>query len=831
MHRMSIKKYIFFVLILLLCPLRVYTNTTHHLFDTSNKPPDGFSNLIKPQLIVVDVYYQNTFLGVAQATVSANDLRFEYPSKILSMLKGKVQHEDMLKRALTKKLPTNTNQLCDIIRHSDCNSLLPNIISIIYDPNTFKVILFINPRFQRTLSLTGIKFLPASSSGFSYINQLYGVSNSVTGEEGYSYYNLTSNDMLAYKNARLNVSSSYANNLVGNTAIQINEANAVLVNKQYQYTVGMLDTFGNAFFSNNTILGGQWKTTLDTMPGASAGMGVPITLSLNSPSQVSVYKEGTLIYTARYQAGNQLLDTSRFPNGSYPIIIQITGSDGSSREINQFFVKTSKIAPLHLPQYYINAGYLMADRQFDSGLFTQLLSIPVAQTGVRMRLSSKWGLNIDFLGTDKNLFSSVGVIYLHQHWNIEPAVLVGMKGEKGYAGIINYKRGGFSIYARLAQLWFNETLQQHYIPSSPDYYYRFLNLNKLQFNCNINYQRNKTNISFFATVNQTYNQSKTYAYGPSFTTELFRHGNVIFNFNLSAAQSDHDRFILGSIRMHFISQPMTGYGSIRYSQTRQGDTGVIQNGLIADAGLNWNHMDTTQRGYTMGVSMNTAPTGNSMDATYQYQNNRTKINTFGRYNTSNENNSFIQYGGAFNTHLIYTAHNLTISGGDIDSNSGVLVQVKSLHKHDKFDVYVNQRLAKHLHAFEKAFIALPTFDTSHISVANTSEALYDFNHPEHIVTTYPGNVQKLTWTAQQKYIVLGRLITPQKKPIQYAVITGGVGYNTTDEAGYFQLERTMHRIRFNVVGTSPCQFILPIVHNRSDVRYIGDVMCYPIQRK
>ena len=311
MFRMILRKIGLFIF--LLYSVCAYTNTTNNIFHVSDKSPENFLGLIKSQQILVDVYYENVFLGVTKATISKNSLRFENPESVLYMLKDKVKNTERLRHALIKKLPKNTNRLCDMIRRSDCNILFPKVISIIYDPNNFKVILFINPKFQRKPPLNNLEFLPSSSSGFSYLNQIYGVSNNITGSQGYNYYNLNSNNILAYKNTRLNLSTAYANNLSDITLTPINIDTDVSGNTTACIYSNQAATPGGYVITATSGTGGVGSFL--TTDGSN---NLSYTATWDDGSGASSLTSGTQL-TGQTGADETLIDCGGVPNATFAV--------------------------------------------------------------------------------------------------------------------------------------------------------------------------------------------------------------------------------------------------------------------------------------------------------------------------------------------------------------------------------------------------------------------------------------------------------------------------------------------------------------------------------
>ena len=71
-------------------------------------------------------------------------------------------------------------------------------------------------------------------------------------------------------------------------------------------------------------------------------------------------------------------------------------------------------------------------------------------------------------------------------------------------------------------------------------------------------------------------------------------------------------------------------------------------------------------------------------------------------------------------------------------------------------------------------------------------------------------------------------MSPDNEPVQHAVIHGGVGYNTTDSDGYFQLEASSDTKDFTVTNHVDCSFSIVPPPPGQNFKYINQVICYPI---
>jgi len=791
--------------------------------------PAGFRQLTAPHTTLVDVYYQNQLIGDYSATVSPGKLRFHHPQKLVNAL-PKTIDKHQLTSALGNTLATHSQLVCQPGQGHICQNPHPEVAAIVYNRTIFRVDLFINRRF---IAKTADRFehLPNSTAGLSYVNHFSAISDNSSGSDGEEIYNITTNNILAYKNGRFNGSVSFGNNIYGSNDIRVNALNYTHNHKQYQTTGGILETYSNSvFFSNQTILGGEFRTTLDTFPNAKYGLGSPLTIFLNSPSQVNVFKDGHLIYTGRYPAGNVNIDTRNFPGGSYPVTIRLSGPQGKGREINRFFVKSSGLTPLGLPQFYVSAGALMSSRLLDSGAITKLLPIPIVQAGISYRLTPSWGLGVDVIANDKAGYFSVGPGYIGHYYEFHVAGLIGTNHSYGYAVTLDAHYKKLYSFLNVTRIWHHKNFpdQLDLTDNQDDHYDTFLALYSLQLSATASYQLPIGALSFHANVNQSPIFETTYSYGPSYQATLFRYGPYQFELTLYGNINQVDRSIFGTVSVNYNARHFNGHGAIGYNDIRNRQEQVLSgSGVYANAELNYHHIDRTHNGYNVGVHGEKTPISVRAGGQGVYRANRFYLAAFASYNDIKNTKPFSQYGGTFDTRFAWTPQASGLGSAPAAGSSGVLVYINSPDANAKFAVYANNRLTRWVKANQYLLIPLNSFETYRIHIENASASLFNIAQPNRVVTLYPGNVKFFHWAAAHKLIAFGRLVDHHGHPINEKNIFGGIGINYTDSQGYFQMPITTKQHDFYVKQSKGrCYFSIKILSSKKMYVNLGNITCH-----
>jgi urease accessory protein UreH len=107
---------------------------------------------------------------------------------------------------------------------------------------------------------------------------------------------------------------------------------------------------------------------------------------------------------------------------------------------------------------------------------------------------------------------------------------------------------------------------------------------------------------------------------------------------------------------------------------------------------------------------------------------------------------------------------------------------------------------------------------------NSAAVTYDTEARE--ITLYPGNVERLKWTAHALFSVFGQAVDRNGKPIANASVQSNRGIGQTDEEGRFQMDVSAEdTLIFKTSGKDSCQVRDTGVVPHNDYASIGKVVC------
>ena len=104
--------------------------------------------------------------------------------------------------------------------------------------------------------------------------------------------------------------------------------------------------------------GGRVQAFLDNRADLEDQRGSELLVFLTRRSRVDVLRDGRLLTSGFYDAGQVRLPTRDLPTGAYPVTLRITDATGRSVEETRFFSKTNSIPPQDTDLWYVEGGAL-----------------------------------------------------------------------------------------------------------------------------------------------------------------------------------------------------------------------------------------------------------------------------------------------------------------------------------------------------------------------------------------------------------------------------------------------------------------------------------------
>lgn len=487
----------------------------------------------------------------------------------------------------------------------------------------------------------------------------------------------------------------------GQITSYFNDLYAEYYDKKYIYKLGYIESRHKNIIAPS---GSIWGISAVTSPKIInkdfyEAYQAPLYINLNQPYDVSIYYRGRKLFSGMLPQGESVIDTGKFPKGSYQIEIKkrdlISGITTS--ETQMFYGQSGRYNWLY-SGFELFAGF--ESEYFDSVSGDKTPYIRIAN-GYSMfdgevDVSYIYGEKINYVGAEYDYISNSkldyqGSIYLSQFADWYFAANVSYN--QGDAKYQAYVRNGFQE---------NEYKQgrQHDLGGSLSYKYGKWNVN----------------------VNASLSGSGSYSIG-SIMSRSFEINGLPIGFSISNNYNESGRSTILSLQMSFGEGDITASHSMNYNS--YGDLNI-------SSSVNWKKED-----YYLGQRFSLAPTGN--DASYSYTNAGYK-NKFAKFES---NISFTKDQDSIYTNSLgYSiSSNLLIGGGRFmfsqnGFNSGYFVQLPVINKEKKYMFNVENNKYEQ---GENLFISKPDFSESAVLVSPLSTE-HSINYQYENKFLFPNNI-------------------------------------------------------------------------------------------
>lgn len=782
--------------------------------------PSGFDALTRARKLVTDVYFGGEKVGEAAAVVSPGSLHFEDPAKVASLVPNALDAA-ALTVAFTGELPAHADLLCGAGSRAHCGQLSPTIAGVIFDEDHFRVDLFVAPAMLRTVPLDTQVFLPTPRAPVSLTSSAgIALSGSSGGTTTYNFQNRT---IVGFHNARIRSDSSFASHF----GFVFDDLVAEVDRPNMRYSGGLFWAPGLDLIGQRRIVGLGLGTQFDTRLDRDNLEGTPIVLFLSQPAQVDMIVDGRLVGSRAYDAGNDVLDTSGLPDGSYALVLRIHEAGGAVREERRFFVRNAQIAPVGQPLYFAYAGVLANTRPHAPISLSNTLYY---QLGTARRLSPAFAVDASIIGTQKKPMAEVGGWFLSPAVRIRAAVLASTAGDRGeLVQVQSGHIGGLNLNFDLRHVTSANGQPLIPVPSQIAGFDSTLPTaaqiggTYTQASGSIGYRLGTAFLSVIGSFRKDKGVGSDYSVGPQLDWPVInRFGfQLAIEANAQRTRSTSASFIgfrLLSSRGRFSVVNGTGYSTLSNrdspNDSRSRGTGTLS------AQYSYQGDDRTQVSIGGGLDRSLDTTIGHVGG-YAYTRlgsaRADMLRGFGGKGST-------EYGVTLQTGLALDPRDLVVGGRDL--NESALVVTVAGPADYAFEVLVNdqprgrvtggQRLPLFLQPYRSYKVRLRPLDAAGVS--------YDDGARE--VTLYPGNVQSLAWQVERMFTIFGQAVGADGKPLADASIQSRHGIGESDGNGYFQVDAGAgETIRFTEASGSSCEVSLGAVKAVRDFASLGKVVC------
>jgi hypothetical protein len=783
-------------------------------------PPPGFDDLANPREVLLDVYFGGRKIGGAVAVARPGFVQFRDPAKVASLVPNLASTID-LANALSGDLPAHGSFVCAQSNRQDCGKLPPDTVGIVFDESRFRIDLFVPSAMLRTVPVTETRYFAAPSGPISLTSS---VGLAISGSQGQSTsYNVQDRTIMALGPARVRTDMAYASK----QGLVVDDLVGELDRRDFRYSAGLFWAPGVDLTGRRRIVGAGFGTQFDTRADRENLTGTPLILFLSQPSRVDFLIDGRLVGSRSYDTGNNILDTSGLPEGSYPIVLRVHGADGSDREERRFFVKSPQIAPAGQTIYFAYAGMLANTRP---DRLISLSNTLYYQAGIARRLTQPLALDLSTVGTQHKSMAEAGAWLLTPVAQVRAAGLVSTAGD---AAVLlqgtSSGRGPFNFAFDLRRIWSRDDKPLIPLPSFIDSFGggqptgAQLGGSYTQASGTLGYRIGTAYLSVIGSLRKDAGRRSDYSIGPSLTWPVMNLNGLQLTIQADAQRTRTTTAAFAGIRLLYTANRVSVQGNAGYGSIDSRD-GSAPSKNRAIGGLSGSYFyegsDRTQASATAGIER-------SLDSTVAHAGG-TVYSRFGNLRgdvlDSVEGRGGVQYGLTLQSAVAVSGGEVGLGARDLD-DSGVIVDIGGETGKATFEVLVNGMSYGHVHAGGHLSIHLQPYRAYEISVRPDDAAAISFDTDAQKVTLYPGSVRVIHWTAHSFFTAFGQAVSADGSPIVNAMVQAPHSVGETDDNGYFQIDAANGDTLAFTRGSSHCEIRLGGAAPLNDFVSLGKVLC------
>ena len=781
--------------------------------------PDGFDDLAQPRELLVDIYFGGKKVGNAVAVARPGFLEFRDPNRVASLIPNVADVQD-LADSLTGDLPTHASLICSQSNADTCGKL-KNFPGIVFDQDRFRVDVFVPPGMLGATSPVEKKFLEPPHGPMSLTSS---IGLALSGAQGRSaFYNLQNRTIVGLGPARLRTDLSYASKL----GLLVDDFVGELDRPNLRYSAGLFWAPGLDLTGRRRIAGIGFGTQFDTRADRESLMGTPLILFLSQPSRVDFLIDGRLVASRSYDAGNDILDTSDLPDGSYPLVLRIHDSSGAVREERRFFVKTPEVAPAGQPLYFAYAGMLANTRvHHPVGLSNTLYY----QAGTARRLSRPFAVDLSLIGTQKKVMAEAGGWLLSPLAQVRAAALLSTAGDK--AVLLQGTSSGESrlnFSFDLRGVWSHDGRPLIPLPSTIQNFEADrptsaqIGGSYVQASGTLGYRIGAAYLSVLGSLRRDAHHQADYSIGPAFTWPILRHNGLQLTLQADAQRTRTTT--QGSIGFHLIytAKRVTvtgtgGYGSI--SRRDHSAPSLSRAVGSLSAGYYYENADRTQLSLDAGIERSIDTTAAHAGATVYSRFGNARADVLDDIGSRGG----LGYGLTLQSAVATSGGEVGLGARDLN-DSAIIVDVAGNAGSTNFEVFVNEQPMGHVRAGGRLPIHLEPYRSYAVRVQPDHAAAVNFDSGAQQVTLYPGTVRALHWTANSYFTAFGQAVGVDGRAIANAMIEAPHAVGESDENGYFQIDVASNDVVTFTRGTTHCEVRVSGARPANDFVSLKKVVC------
>jgi hypothetical protein len=814
-------------------------------FVIDDKPPVGFDDKkMLEQHTIISIDYQGKFLLNTPVIFNDKTIKFTKPNQALSQIKDLKEDKNtqaIFKNILSKPIKFTDLKACEKDQAKGvCSARDPKIFGVVLDAQNYQASIWVNHEYISINPVHHFK-LPDATAGLALTNGM-----NIFLEKYPNFFEALWRNYT--KISSQNHSVLFRTHIEGHKEYDTNDTKTysqfgleqVLYhsyNKGYYLSAGMLSTQGSSLISGSNYLGASIQN-FGIVSNKSA-QATPVLLYLTTPSNISVYKGQQLISVQQLSAGNQYLDTSSFPIGSYQIDIKIRDQFMHERQLSQFFVKQSDQGLTGNINYRIGVGVIQREDENTNSAVHNDFSHPIYANIPLLSLDWVGKIN-DKLSIKNYLVSDVSVTYgtlgLESYLgplHITPGGVFSSKGDNGAFIDSNLSLGHFSAYLQYLRLFhvhkdadslLNNSQGSQFDGDISASKFNPLTIAKSQLNTSMSYYWSKTSLSLgYSLYKMIGSSSDSHSLNFGLTQNLLQNDSgqlqLTLNGSCNNLKGDGSQYVV-SVSYQFATPELMGNLNLG-THHDEGKKLTANNNTSISGSLSKtvNFGEINQNHAIFALAGNAQGKSHAIGANMDYYSD--PIHGFAAFGLTNSpetqrtQNIVAQFDSSFSITKAGFAW-----GSDQNNYTGVMVNLAapldeknkdkdkpkasgrfkntalsliSSAKPISAEVLIDNEPVTVVSSDHPKAIYLSPYHQYKVKIQPLGSSLYDYDKATKKVVLYEGNIIPLTWEFSHEYLLFANiehLVAGKWKPLDNALLKTAHDYDKTDSDGFIQATLT-----------------------------------------
>ena len=749
--------------------------------------PAGFDSLLQPQEAVSDVFMGGRLLGQARVRYSSGRVTLLDVDALVALLPDLIDPAAVRAALAAPDLDSHPGMICRANTEGEraaCGIYRPAVAGLVFDDQRFRIDVYVAPRLLAVHPVAARAYLPRPQPGVSFVDQFGG---SIAGSGGDVTYGLQNRAILAKGEARIRGDLSYSSSY----GVSVDTLVAELDKPGLRYAAGAMWVPGIELIGRRRLVGVGVQSQIDTRLDRTLIAGTPLVVSLPQRARVDILRDGRLLTSRSYDAGNQVLDTATLPDGSYEVVLHIQEAGGAAHDERRFFTKNPAIAGLGEPIFFAYGGLLGQDRRDAPFAVT---NTPLYLAGVARRFTAHLALDATVMGTDRTGLLELGGYWLGRAAQVRVAALASVHGDTGVlfeANSSGVSRLNYTIDAR--RIWSRSG--NPLIPlGTQDSGYDIVTVDRTaqlaagsftQVNATISYNLKPGQIGVTASYRVDPREGRSYSVGPSVYWPLIERAGVQVNLRGDMTLSNQGRTAFIGLTFQRVRARSTLTASLG-ARTTSGAGDGNGTAVIGDIGGSW-HRDRVLGGEaTLAADAAQEVNGTLVRGRADLNTDHATLYADIAQPVAGDNGS-TQYSINFQTTAAVTATGIALQGRE-QHDSAIRVAVEGAARGTPFEILIDNAPRGIVRAGVSVSIPVAAYRQYAVRIRSIGADIMQFDGNTRLISVYPGNVGQLTWAARRVVAMFGRIVWADGTPVADAAVYVPGAIGSTDDRGFFQIE-------------------------------------------